>query len=346
MDWQDLVDLERLAGWMDGHGLGRGPIFDVEPLTGGTQNVLLRLRRADRAFVLRRPPRHSIADGSETMRREVRVLAALAGTDVPHPRLLGACSTDEVLGAAFYVMEPVDGFNAIVGLPPLHAGDAAIRRAMGFAMVDAALALGRVDPFAAGLGDRARLANFLQRQASRWRAQYDRYGEHDGWQADSLTGVDAIARWLDERCPTGFTPGIMHGDYHFGNVMFRPDGAELAAIVDWELAAVGDPLLDMGWLLATWPGPDDAEHSVIPRPSDGFPTGAELVEHYAARSTRDCSAMVWYKVLACYKLAILLEGTNARAKGGKADPAIGDRLHAQAEVLMRRALMTIDSGKI
>jgi len=125
--WRDLVDLERLTAWMDARGLEQGPIEEAARPPGGTQNILLKFRRGERWFMLRRPPLAAHMNGSETMRREARVLGALAGTDVPHPRLIAGCPDEDVLGAAFYLMEPVEGFNATVGLPPLHAGDPAVR---------------------------------------------------------------------------------------------------------------------------------------------------------------------------------------------------------------------------
>ncbi|MDO7836466.1 phosphotransferase family protein [Sphingobium sp. HBC34] len=345
MEWKSLVDLDRLTTWMDQQGLGSGPIEDALPLAGGTQNVLLRFRRGDEQFVLRRPPLHSIANGSETMRREARTLAVLADSDVPHARLVAACPDDDVLGAAFYLMRPVEGFTATVGLPALHASDAGIRRQMGFSLVDGALALGRIDPIAAGLGDMGKLDNYLGRQSARWRSQYDGYAKHEGWTTDSVPGVAEIGKWLDDHCPAHFTPGLIHGDYHLGNVMFRLDGPDVAAIVDWELTTIGDPLIDMGWLLATWPDREGGFEAVTPvEPWDGFPDAIELVERYAAGSGRDCSAMLWYKVLACYKLGIILEGSNARALAGKAEKEIGDRLHHQAVQLLLRASRSIEIG--
>jgi aminoglycoside phosphotransferase (APT) family kinase protein len=337
-DWRPLVDLGRLSAWMDEHALGSGAIEDPVALTGGTQNILLRISRSGRSYVLRRPPLHSIANGSDTMRREARVLAALASSDVPHPRLIAACPEEDVLGAAFYLMEPVEGFNASVALPRLHASNPAMRRKMGFALIDGALALGRIDPAAVGLGGLGRSDDYLRRQSARWRSQYRGYAKFAGWNLNSLARVDDVAEWLDAHCPAAFTPGILHGDYPIANVMFRNDGPELAAIVDWELASVGDPLIDLGWVLATWP---DCEHNGEPLvpvlPWDGFPTADELVAHYRAHTTRDMSALAWYVVLACYKLGIILEGSWARATAGLSDAEIGGRLHGQAQMLLGRA---------
>lgn len=341
----DGVDLERLARWMDGRGLGRGPLEAVTPLTGGTQNILIRFRRDGREYVLRRPPPHLRANSNETMRREARVLAALAGSDVPHPALIAACPEEDVLGAAFYLMEPVEGFNATVGLPPLHAGDPSIRRRMGFALVDGALSLSRVDPFAAGLGDLSKLDGYLERQVPRWRSQLESYAALPGWPGPAeIPGVDDTARWLEAHRPSNFKPGLIHGDYYFANVMYRHDGPELAAIVDWELTALGDPLLDLGWILAMWPEAPEAggvEARPPVTPWSGFPTSDELVARYAAHSGRDMDAVPWFAVLACYKLGIILEGTHARASAGKAPRETGDRLHAQTIGLFERALRWI-----
>jgi aminoglycoside phosphotransferase (APT) family kinase protein len=339
--WTDLVDLEKLEAWMDTQGLETGPIEDATQLAGGTQNILLKFRRGGRSFVLRRPPHRPHMNGSETMRREARVLAALRSSDVPHPGLIAACPTEDVLGAAFYLMEPIEGFNATVGLPALHAGDPKIRRRMGLAIADGAAALGRVDYIAAGLADLGKVDNYLERQVKRWRSQLESYREYEGWAGPGdIPGVEKVADWLDANRPSSFKPGIIHGDYHLANVMYRHDGPELAAIVDWELTTIGDPLLDLGWLMATWP---DAEGrgstgSVGVQPWDGFPTAQELVAQYARGTTRDLAAIEWYAVLACYKLGIILEGTHARAAAGKAPKATGDMLHASTIGLFNRAL--------
>lgn len=342
----ELVDFDRLALWMDGEGLERGRLCDIVQLTGGSQNVIVRFRRGNRDFVLRRPPQHTRANANETMRREARVLKALAGTDVPHPGLIAACGDETVLGAAFYLMEPVDGFNVAVGMPALHAGDPQVRRRMGLAMAEALAVLAKVDHEAAGLADFGKIEGFLGRQVSRWRSQLQGYGEYAGWPgAGELPDVEFVADWLEAHRPMSFAPGILHGDYHLKNVMFRNDSPDLAAIIDWELATIGDPLIDLGWLVATWRGPGGALDGtpIVIEPWDGFPDADELVARYGEVSGRDVSAIRWYAVFACYKLALILEGTHARACAGKAPVEIGDRLHANALRLLGRASRWIAS---
>jgi aminoglycoside phosphotransferase (APT) family kinase protein len=337
------VDLVRLAAWMDGQGLGSGPCQDVVHLTGGTQNVLLRFRRADRTYVLRRPPEHLRSNSNETMRREARVLSAIAETPVPHARLIAACPDEGVLGAAFYLMEPVEGFNATTGLPALHAASKATRRRMGLALVEGVATLGALDYREIGLDGFGRPDQYLLRQVERWQSQLASYAQYPDWTGPKqIPGVDKVAAWLTAHRPASFLPALVHGDYHLANVMFRFDGPELAAIVDWELATIGDPLLDLGWLLATWPeGDPPGVECVAAAPWQGFPSADDLVEHYRPRTERDLSAIGWYEVMASFKLGIVLEGTHARACAGLAPSETGERLHAKTIGHFERALRTI-----
>lgn len=337
------VDLDRLAAWMDGQGLGEGPIEAARPLSGGTQNVLLRFRRSGRDHVLRRPPPVPRQGSDATMRREARVLAALAGTDVPHPRLVAACAETEPLGVAFYLMEPVDGFNAVTGLPALHRGDASVRRRMGLSLVEGIAALHAVDHAAVGLSDFGKPERYLERQVDRWLAQLKDYERHAEWPGPaSIPGLEKVADWLRANLPPQQPTGILHGDYQFANVMYRPDSGDLAAIVDWELASIGDPLVDLGWIVACYPGSGGPELPVLKiEPWDAFPTADELIAHYAARSARDLTHIDWYVVLACFRLGIILEGTHARACAGRAPKATGDLLHATTLALFGRALHRI-----
>jgi aminoglycoside phosphotransferase (APT) family kinase protein len=336
------VDLEILNEWMNDQGLPPGEIGVVDRLPGGTQNILLRFERGGHHYVLRRPPIHKRANSDETMRREARVLGALKGSSVPHPELIAACADETLLGAAFYLMEPIDGFNATTGLPELHEGDRDVRRGMGFAMADGISALGAVDYLAAGLRGFGRPEGFLERQVSRWQHQLESYGEMEGYPGPEIPGVDRIAAWLEANRPNSFRPGILHGDYHMANVMFSFDGPELAAIVDWELSTVGDPLLDLGALIASWPNDEGktplgntlGQHG-------GLPTSEELVKRYGERSLRSVDAIDWYVVMACYRLGIILEGTHARACAGRADRKIGDLLHSATVALFERALSVL-----
>ncbi|HEX5614224.1 MAG TPA: phosphotransferase family protein [Acidimicrobiia bacterium] len=337
----EVVDLERVAAWMDERTLGRGPITDVALIAGGTQNVLLRFRRDDREYVLRRPPPHKRANSDETMRREARVLAALAGTDVPHPALIAACADTDVIGAAFTLMEPVDGFNPSTGLPDAYRDRPDWQRRMGLAMADGIAALARVDHVARGLADFGKAEGWLERQVPRWRAQLASYSELDGYDGPDIPGVDDVARWLDAHRPGTWQPGLIHGDCHFANVIFRYDAPELSAIVDWELATIGDPLLDLGHLLATWPEPGSpAAAATVDAPA--LPTRAEVIDQYARGTTRPLHDLAWFQVLACYRLGIILEGTYARAAAGKAPRDVGEVLHAITLGLFAQAVGLIE----
>ena len=349
----DLVDVDALATWMDGQGLPGAAITDARVLPGGTQNLLLRFTRDGCDYVLRRGPRHLRRASNDVMRRESRVLQALAGQDVPHPAFVagpGEPETGVAGDAVFYLMAPVDGFNPSGGLPPLHAREAPVRRAMGLNVAEAAARLGAVDHEAVGLADFGKPDGFLERQVARWMGELDSYAELDGYPGPAIPGLDRVASWLDDNRPRNWRPGLMHGDYHLSNVMIAPDGPEVAAIVDWEMCTIGDPLLDLGNLLATWPiGPaagdgtpeTEAVFGGIGGGIPDLPSPADLVARYADHSDRPTDAVPWYTAMACFKLGIVLEGTHARACAGKAPVEIGDLLHATTLGLFARASTVI-----
>lgn len=335
----EVVNLETLEAWMDEQGLESGPIEAPELITGGTQNILMRFRRGNSAYVFRRPPPHKRANSDETMRREARVLAALAGSAVPHPALIAACPDEHLMGSAFYLMAPIDGFNATLGLPDLHANDVSVQRRMGLAMPEAIAALGAVDFRGRGLGDLGKFEGWAERQVGRWRKQLDSYSELPGYPGPDIPGVDQVGQWLDAHKPADAQPGLIHGDFHFANVLFRHDSGELAAVVDWELVTIGDPLLDLGHLLCSWPRRDGT--AVVAFNPPGLPSQDEVIAQYAAHTTRDLSHLLWYRVLACYRLGLILEGTHARACAGLAPKETGDRLHASTVGLFEQALELI-----
>lgn len=340
-----LVDFAVLDRWMTEQGLPEGEFADVASLAGGTQNVLVRFRRGGSEYVLRRPPRHLRPKSAENLRREARVLGALTGSGVAAPKLIAACPDDSVMGGApFFLMESIDGFNPSTGLPERHAGDAAVRHGMGISAARELARLGAVDHGAVGLADFGRPDGFLERQVPRWLAELASYARHDGYPGPDIPGLDDLARWLTENLPGTFRPGVMHGDYHLANLMFAHDGPRVAAIVDWEMCTIGDPLLDLGWLLATWPVGEDPIGVLAGSlaTAGGLAQRTELVEAYAAHSARDLGPIRWYAVLACFKLAIVLEGTYARSCAGKANRDVGRLFHAITLALVDRGRAFIE----
>jgi aminoglycoside phosphotransferase (APT) family kinase protein len=324
---------------MDSRQLGAGPISALSPIGGGTQNVMVRFSRDGREYVLRRGPEHLRPGSNRVISREFTVLRALTGTDVPHPDLIASCDDTSVLGdAVFYLMEPIDGFNAGLELPEAAAGTPELRRELGFALVEALVSLGRVDFRSVGLAEFGRPDGFLDRQVDRWLGELASHEALPGYPEVELPYVPEVASWLRDRVPASWEPGLMHGDFHACNVMFRRDAPTVAAIVDWEMATIGDPLLDLGWLIATWDldsAPDEFAGRLTR--AGGLPTAEELAERYAKLSTRNLDHLPWYIVLACFKLGIILEGSHARARSNLAPQEIGDRLHTTAQALFERA---------
>jgi aminoglycoside phosphotransferase (APT) family kinase protein len=206
---------------------------------------------------------------------------------------------------------------------------------LGLAMVESLVALAAVDVAAVGLTDLGHGESWLERQVPRWLAQLDSYAGIDGQGEQRLPFVTEVSQWLTGHLPADTRSGLVHGDFHFGNVLVRPDRAELAAIIDWELATIGDPLLDLGQLLATWPVPGTAYASRLRAP--GLPEPPELITTYVAATRRDSADVHWFHVLACLRLGILLEGTHARSRVGKAPRAVGETLHGRAVGLLQRA---------
>lgn len=336
----DLLNLPALQDWIDAQaGIpGSGPVTSITRLTGGSQNNIFLMARTGGAFVLRRPPRHLRDNSNDTMLREARVLGALAGTDVPHPRLYAVCDDPDVLGGAtFYVMAPIEGFVPMGPLPDPYDTDPTWRNRIGFTMVEAAAKLAAVDHETVGLADFGRSEHWAERQVGRWRSQLEGYADVAGYPGPDLPGVDELGDWLDRNRPAAVRIGILHGDYQFANVMLEPDRPELAAIIDWELCTLGDPMLDLAWMCTAWTEESDPEGRAPQlQPWDAMASRAELVAHYGDVTGRPIDDFPWFFVLACYKLGILLEGTHARACAGKAPRQIGDALHAYARWLFAK----------
>ncbi|MGH3560628.1 MAG: phosphotransferase family protein, partial [Mycobacterium sp.] len=254
------LDAPALGRWLDANGApGNGELPVLEPLSGGSQNALYRLQQRVEPMVLRMPGARADAARVDGLRREIRLLRALSGTDVPHAALIAADDTGNVLGLPFYVMAEVDGWNSTgAQWPAPFDTDLAARRGLAFELVEGAAKLGRVDWRAQGLEGFGRPDGFHERQVDRWLAFLDTYRVRE------LPGLDEAADWLRRNRPGHYVPGIMHGDYQFANVMFAKGApGRLAAIVDWEMGTIGDPKLDLAWALRDWPAsgaPESADY--------------------------------------------------------------------------------------
>jgi aminoglycoside phosphotransferase (APT) family kinase protein len=314
---EGLVDTDALARWMDERGLpGAGEPIETHVVSGGASNEIFEFSRGDQRIVLRRPPREVPAGRNETMLREYRVLEALNGTDVPHPEAIAVCEDTGVIGATFYLMGHIDGWSPMsMGStwPAPFDTDVEARRGLGFQLVDGIAKLSKVDWRARGLEGFGKPDGFNERQVDRWLSHLSRF------QFRELPGIDEAADWLRHHKPSVYEPGIIHGDYQFANVMFANGApARLAAIVDWEMATVGDPLLDLGWVIMGWPREGDVP-SMGYVDYTGLPTRDELLEYYANESGRSVDEIDYYEILARFKIAIVLEGGYARYVDGGAD---------------------------
>lgn len=318
------LDLDRLVAWMDGQGLpGHGEPLEHRFISGGTQNDIYELQRGDLHCAMRIPPAAAPASRDDGIMREWRIIDALRGTDVPHTEAVAACADPSVLGRAFYLMGFVDGWSPM-GLedrrwPAPFDTDLDARQGLAFQLVEGIALLSKVDWQAKGLHDLGRPDGFHERQVDRWTTFLERIKGRE------LPGFDEASAWLRSHKPLDFVPGLMHGDYQFANVMYAHGGpARLAAIVDWEMGTVGDPKLDLGWVVNSWPE-DPAE------PSDltyvdmaGMPARSKVLDHYAAVSGRQVDDIDYYCVLAKWKLAIVLEQGYQRAGEDPKLQAFGD----------------------
>lgn len=309
------LDIARLGDWMDGVGLdGKGEPIDHRFISGGSQNEIYEIRRGELHCALRIPPPEAPAPRDEGIVREWRIIEALNGTEVPHTEAIAVCTDPAVLGRTFYLMGFVDGWSpmGLVGRawPPPFDTDLDARKGLAYQLVEGIARLSKVDWQAKGLHDLGRPDGFHERQVDRWTAFLERIKGRE------LPGFEEAAAWLRAHRPLDFIPGLMHGDYQFANVMYR-DGApaRLAAIVDWEMGTVGDPKLDLGWVVQSWPE-DTAAHDATESSyvdMHGMPSKAEVVAHYAKVSGRQVDDIDYYIILAKWKLAVVLEQGFQRA---------------------------------
>lgn len=331
------IDIGVLEDWLASQGLGRHRVQDAMLLTGGTQNILLGFDYGGQRLVFRRPPLHKRANSDRTMVREARILQALAGSNVPHPGFVAGQESLELFGASFYVMERKDGFNLTLGPPQIFHDQPELQVGLVSAMVDTLCALDDFDPIANGLEGLSRTENWAERQVGKWSQLLDSYSQHEGYEREGMSGVGDLSNWLSANLPSDFKLGLVHGDFHFANVLICDNRPEVSAVVDWELGALGDRRLDIGHLMATWPGVMPRESPVGVEPLAHLPGPDALLELYCSQSGATPEELVFFRVLAAYRLGLILEGTQARAAAGLADPETGQRLHDMADNLVKLA---------
>jgi aminoglycoside phosphotransferase (APT) family kinase protein len=315
---------------------GEGPIT-VARIGEGHSNGTFAVSRGRARWILRRPPRPPYDARAHDVLREFRMLKALTGSAVPVPTPVIASDDPGPIGAPFYVMEPVDGEVIRERIPDRYA-NAADLAALADELIDALLALHEVNVDAVGLDGLAPPSGYLERQLQLWSGQLSRLT----WRRlDALHETEALLRG---DVPVSQARAIVHGDYKIDNVIWAPEGRpRLLAIVDWEMATLGDPLADLGFLTALWSEAGDAEGLLLglfPR-IDGearFPSAEALIQRYAEQSGLEMDRLGWYRALAIWKLTILLEASYGRHRAGTADDPFFERLDAGLPKLAEHAL--------
>ncbi|MFG2043654.1 phosphotransferase family protein [Dactylosporangium sp. NPDC048998] len=313
-----------LGAWLTGAGIPLAGRPRLTLIAGGRSNLTYRMTDdAGHEYVLRRPPTGGVLPSAHDVGREFRIISALAGTRVPVPRALGLCTDDAVIGAPFYVMNLVPG--AVVAGDedgaryPVEARGRASRD-----LIDVLAEIHLVDVDEVGLGELSRRESYCERQLRRWLRQFR-------VSTASTTRSVPLIEELHDRLAACVPPqrhtGLVHGDFRPGNLLLSPQG-RINAVLDWELATLGDTLADVGWLVATWREPGEVELLESPAAQPGFADRGELLVMYAARTGRDVSDIPWYQAFALWRLACISEGIYARYSGG----VMGDDgFDAQAE---------------
>ncbi|HEY8200458.1 MAG TPA: phosphotransferase family protein [Actinomycetota bacterium] len=326
------LDVEQLRAYLDRErpGLVRGPL-QASVIPGGRSNLSYDVGAGASEWVLRRPPLGHVLATAHDMAREYRVITALAGV-IPVPRMVLLCEDESVLGAPFYLMERVEGtvYRTAAQTAALSAEE---KRALACSLIDVLADLHAVDPAAVGLADFGRPQGFLERQVRRWARQLEQSRSRE------VAGIDRLRKILASSVPASSEAALVHGDYRLDNVL-ADDVQRIVAVLDWEMATLGDPRTDLGLFLLYWDGLGAMDNPVLGGvgAAAGFPAGVELVRRYEGRRGVDVGPLDWYLAFACFKLAVIAEGiwfrfTRGQTVGGGFE-AFGDLV----EPLVRRGL--------
>jgi aminoglycoside phosphotransferase (APT) family kinase protein len=328
------VVLDPLRDFLDAAGVGTGELTATE-IGDGHSNLTFLLRRGVGCWVLRRPPRGELAASANDVLREAQVLEALAGTDVPVPAVLARCEDPDVIGAPFFVMTFVEGGPVNDALPPGLNSPTAPQE-IAAEVVAAVVDLHAADLAATGLDSFGRPSGYLERQIRRFGALLAQNATRP------LPDLLRVGEWLEQTRPESTETTFVHGDFRLGNLMFAAAPLRLTGVLDWEMATVGDPLADLGYLTAMWAHPDDpaspmfALSRATTRP--GFPDRDEIARAYAERTGRSLVNLTWYQVMALWKAGVFLEGSYRRYRDGASNDAYFATLEQGVPLLAATAL--------
>ena len=333
------IDVAPVSRWLEHNIPGAVAPFTFDLIAGGRSNLTFKVAGADGTpFVLRRPPLGHVLATAHDMAREHRIIAAVGTTSVPVPPALGLCTDEAVNGAPFYVMGFVDG--VVLDNPDKAALMAPeLRVPASHHLIDVLADLHDVDVDAVGLGDLAKREGYVERQLKRWSTQWEQSKTRE------LPAIDEVARRLSEHIPVQQGVSIAHGDYRFGNCLTDVTAGRIAAVLDWELCTLGDPLADVGYLGAYWFDGEAANlRANDPTPAGGFPAYSAMVERYATRTGRDVGNIDYYVAFSCWRLAVISEGVFARylhGAMGKQDGVDFDSFRIGTDGLAERALSAV-----
>jgi aminoglycoside phosphotransferase (APT) family kinase protein len=332
-DGAPLLVIDAVTRYLDAEGLGEGAL-SWQRIGEGQSNVTYLLARGGERFVLRRGPRPPLPPSAHDMAREARIQRAVGAAGVSVPSILAVCTDESVLGVPFYIMSHVEG-EVITSRTPAQFDHPDARRRLSEAAVDQLVALHRLDVSSGELAALGRPSGYLERQVERFAGLWDANTTR------SIPEVAIIAEWLRDNMPESQTAAVVHGDFRLGNLMFCPDSPQVAAVLDWEMATLGDPLADLGYLTATY-----AEKGSVATPLELTPVTRErgyldrsgLVARYGERMRLDLSPLPWYQTLALWKAAIFSEAIYTRwLRGERPGDTFGPTLEAGIPTLLREA---------
>ncbi len=336
-----MIHEERVSRWLEDNIDGLVGPFTFDMIAGGRSNITYRVTDGKGTqVVLRRPPTGHVLATAHDMAREHRIISAVGKSNVPVPRTLGVCEDTGVNDAPFYVMSYVDGV-VLDGRAKGETLPEVLRRPASEHLIDVLVALHAVDIDAVGLGDLAKRGNYVERQVKRWSTQWSNSKTRE------LPEIDEVERLLRSNIPEQRDVVIAHGDYRFGNCLVDVSKGRIAAVLDWELCTLGDPLADIGYLGVYWSDPDEPQRRENdPSGLPGFPTYREMVDMYAARSGRDVSNIGYYRAFSSWRLAVISEGVYARYVNGAMGKQDYDPtpLKRGVELLVESALTALRAG--